>query len=270
MKVFNKNDLSQQSISDKDIIKLLKIATEDYVIPKDEAHLIRNVLEFADLDVRNVMTPRINIFALPDNISFSKMLFEVKRNKHSKIPIYKNSLDNIVGVIYLRDLIPYFRMNKDEIKIAKFKNLVKKVYFVHEKKPLKILLKDFISKKISIAIVIDEYGGTEGIITLEDIIEKLLGKFIEEDDENIRMVSKISNNKFLVLGECAISDFIRYTGIEIEDSESETIAGYVLEKFDKIPDAGEIISDNNCTYKVKNVNQNKIEQIIVLAKESEV
>lgn len=250
-------------ISEKDLKTVLKIATDDNIIPKDEAYLIENVFEFADMDVRNVMTPRINMFALPYNISIHKLLFEAKRNKYSKIPIYKNNYDNIIGLIYLRDLIPYFRMSKTEKEKINIKSLVKNTLIVHEKKPLKVLLQDFINQKIHIAVVIDEYGGTEGIVTLNDIIEQLLGRFIEEDDENIRMISKISNNKYIVLGECPISDFSRLTGIEIEDNDAETIAGYVLKKFDKIPTAGEKIEDEQCSFEIKNVNQNKIGQILV-------
>ncbi len=249
---------------EKDLEVILNMAVSDNVIPKDEAHLIENVIQFAELDVRNIMTPRINIFALPIDISFTKLLFEAKRNKYSKIPIYNDNLDDIVGIIYLKDLIPYYRMKGANRKSINIRSFIKDVYFVPERKPLKALLQDFIKLKIGVAVIIDEYGGTEGLITLNDIIEQILGKFSDQDDdENTRLVSKISDNKFLVLGECTLKDFNKYTDIEIDDEESETIAGYVLKKFDKIPKEGEVIQDGDNAYLVKNVNQNKIEQILV-------
>lgn len=249
---------------EKDLEVILDMAVSDNVIPKDEAHLIENVIQFAELDVRNVMTPRINIFALPIDISFTKLLFEAKRNKFSKIPVYNDNLDDIVGIIYLKDLIPYYRMESSEKKNINIRSFIKDVYFVPERKPLKALLQDFIKLKIGVAVIIDEYGGTEGLITLNDIIEQILGKFSDQsDDENTRLVSKVSENKFLVLGECTIKDFNKYTDIDINDDDSETIAGYVLKKFDKIPEEGEIILDGDNAYFVKNVNQNKIEQILV-------
>ncbi len=252
-------------MSENDLKAILQMAIDDNIIPKDEAHLIENVLDFAELEVRNVMTPRINIFSLPSDISFPKFLFEIKRNRYTKIPIYKENLDNIVGIVHLKELIPYYRMSINERKNFKTADFIRKVYFVSERKPLKALLQDFINLKINIAIVIDEYGGTEGIVTLNDIIEQILGKFYEQDEEdNARLVSKISDDKYIVLGECTIPDFTRLTDIEIEDDDSETIAGYVLKKFDKIPKVGEMIKDGDCIFKIKNVNQNKIEQILIM------
>jgi len=258
------NEIDGAKEVEKDLEVILNMAVSDNVIPKDEAHLIENVIQFAELDVRNIMTPRINIFALPIDISFTKLLFEAKRNKYSKIPIYNDNLDDIVGIIYLKDLIPYYRMKGANRKSINIRSFIKDVYFVPERKPLKALLQDFIKLKIGVAVIIDEYGGTEGLITLNDIIEQILGKFSDQDDdENTRLVSKISDNKFLVLGECTLKDFNKYTDIEIDDEESETIAGYVLKKFDKIPKEGEVIQDGDNAYLVKNVSQNKIEQILV-------
>jgi CBS domain containing-hemolysin-like protein len=240
------------------------MAIDDEVIPKDEAHLIENVFEFANLEVRNVMTPRINLFALPKDISFSKLLFECKRNRHSKIPIYRNTPDDIIGVIYLKELIPYYFIDKKDRKNIDINDFIKDVYFVPERKDLKELLQEFIKKKIGFAVVVDEYGGTEGIVSLNDCIEQILGKFIDQDEEqSSRMVSKITENKYIVSGECSISDIHKFLGVDIEDEDSETIAGYVLKRFDKIPNEGEKISDNQCEYEIKDVSQNKIEQILV-------
>lgn len=261
----NEGEGINNEISDKDLKSILNMAVGDGVIPKDEAHLIENVFNFAEFEARNVMTPRINVFALPEDISITKLLFEAKRNKFSKIPIYKDNLDNITGLIYLKDLIPYYHKSKDEKKELNIRMFTRKIHSIPEMKPLKSVLQDFIKLKINIAVVIDEYGGTEGIITLNDIIEQILGRFIDkDDDDNTRLVTKITDDKYIVLGECTLSEFNKLTDIHINDDDSETIAGYVLKKFNKIPEKGEIVKDNENIFEIKSIIQNKIEQIIVI------
>ncbi len=205
----------------------------------------------------------MDIFALPDNEEYSEVIKQIIKHGHSRIPVYENNIDTIIGILYTKDLIPH--INK---KVFKWNKIIREPFFVPENKKLDDLLKEFQEMKNHLAIVVDEYGGTSGIITLEDIIEEIVGDISDEFDDQDLSYSKIDDNNFVFDGKTTLKDFFRVLQIdgsifEDDENEAETLAGFILEITERYPKKDEIIKFKKYKFTIKDIDKKRIKQIKV-------
>ncbi len=231
---------------------------------KDEQKILQGIVSFGNTDTKQVMRPRIDIFALSEDMKFLEVLEDIKKNGYSRIPVFSEHMDNVLGVLYVKDLLPYV-----DRKTLNWMDLIREPYFVPENKKLDDLLLEFQEKKNHLAIVVDEYGGTSGIVTLEDIIEEIVGDISDEFDDEDLIFSKLDDFNFVFEGKTTLKDFYRVVKIEDETEfeqqkgESETIAGFVLEIAGSFPKKGDIIAFNDYRFVVEGLDKKRLKQIKV-------
>lgn len=238
--------------------------TSDEETTKEEHKILQGIVNFGNTDTRQVMKPRIDVFAINESARFSEVLLQIIQNGYSRVPVYKDNLDTVVGVLYSKDLLPHI----DQKEFA-WISLLRQPYFVPENKKLDDLLKEFQEKKIHLAIVVDEYGGTSGIVSLEDIIEQIVGDISDEFDDEDLVYSKLDDNNYIFEGKTNLQEF--YKAIELEDEthfenakgESETLAGLILEISGKFPKKGEVISFETYKFTIEALDKKRIKQIKV-------
>ena len=236
-------------------------STEDTT--QEEQKLLEGIVSFGNTDTKQVMSPRIDLFALEIEESFAEIFPKVIEKGYSRIPVYKDNIDHIEGVLFVKDLIPH--INKKEFD---WKTLIREPFFVPENKKLDDLLKDFQRMKSHLAIVVDEYGGTSGLVSLEDVIEEIVGDISDEfDDENINY-SKIDDRNYLFEGKINLKDFYRIIEVredtfEIRKGEAETLAGFILEILGNFPKKGQKIHFENCLFTIEVVDKKRVKQIKV-------
>ncbi|MEG3656498.1 gliding motility-associated protein GldE [Arenibacter palladensis] len=228
----------------------------------EEQKILEGIVSFGNTDTKQVMRPRIDIFALNEEMKFPEVLQEIKTHGYSRIPVFSQNMDNVLGVLYVKDLLPYI-----DRKTFNWMSLIREPYFVPENKKLDNLLLDFQTKKNHLAIVVDEYGGTSGIVTLEDIIEEIVGDISDEFDDEDLIFSKLDDFNFVFDGKTALKDFYRVAKIEDEDDfeekkgESETVAGFVLEIAGSFPKRGEVVMFKNYQFIVESLDKKRLKQI---------
>ena len=238
--------------------------TDDQETTSDEQRMLEGIVNFGNTDTREVMCPRIDIFALSDQMSLKEIIPSILNKGFSRIPVYSEKKDNIRGILYTKDLLPH--LGKPDYQWQK---LLKTPLYVPENKKLDDLLKEFQQKKNHLAIVVDEYGGTSGLITLEDIMEEIIGDISDEFDEIDLNFSKIDESTYVFDAKISLKDFFRV--INIEDSglfdnikgEAETLAGLVLEMTKKFPRRGQKVSFKGYKFIVEEIDQFRVKQIKV-------
>lgn len=231
---------------------------------REEQKILEGIVSFGNTDTKQVMRPRLDIFALPDDMKYPEVLEEIKKHGYSRIPVYSESLDNMLGVLYVKDLLPYL-----ERKSFNWVSLIRAPIFVPENKKLDDLLMEFQSKKNHLAVVVDEFGGTSGIVTLEDVIEEIVGDISDEFDDEDLVYSKLDEYNYVFEGKTNLKDF--YRAIQLEDDtefeeskgESETIAGFVLEIAGRFPRRGEHIPFGGFEFMVESIDKKRLKQIKV-------
>lgn len=230
---------------------------------QEEQKLLEGIVSFGNTDTKQVMSPRIDLFALDIEETFAEIFPKIIEKGYSRIPVYRDNIDHIEGVLYIKDLIPH--INKKEFD---WKTLLREPFFVPENKKLDDLLKDFQGMKSHLAIVVDEYGGTSGIVSLEDVIEEIVGDISDEfDDENINY-SQIDDKNFLFEGKINLKDFYRIIDVDetifdIRKGEAETLAGFILEILGNFPKKGQKINFENCIFTIEVVDKKRVKQIKV-------
>jgi len=236
-------------------------STEDTT--SEEQKILEGIVSFGNTDTKQVMSPRIDIFALEMEETFAEIYDKIVDKGYSRIPVYRDNIDHIEGVLFVKDLIPH--INKKEFDWNK---LIREPFFVPENKKLDDLLKEFQSKKSHLAIVVDEYGGTSGLVSLEDIIEEIVGDISDEfDDENLNY-SQIDDKNFLFEGKINLKDFYRIVDVdeeifEINKGEAETLAGFILEILGNFPKKGQKIHFTNVNFTIEAVDKKRIKQLKV-------
>ncbi|WP_300024224.1 gliding motility-associated protein GldE [uncultured Maribacter sp.] len=231
---------------------------------KEEKKILEGIVTFGNTDTKQVMRPRIDIFALNDQMKFPEVLGEIKKHGYSRIPVFGENIDTVKGVLYVKDLLPYL-----DRKTFNWMTLIREPYFVPENKKLDDLLGEFQEKKNHLAIVVDEYGGTSGLVSLEDIIEEIVGDISDEFDDEDLIYSKLDDFNYVFEGKTPLKDFYRVIKLEdnefFEDNkgESETLAGFVLEKAGSFPRRGEKIVFGSYTFVVEAMDKKRLKQIKV-------
>jgi gliding motility-associated protein GldE len=229
---------------------------------REEQKILKGIVSFGNTDTKQVMRPRMDIFALNEADNYKEIIPAIIENGYSRIPVYKENIDNVSGILYVKDLLPYINE-----QVFEWTTLLREPYFVPENKKLDDLLSDFQSKRNHLAIVVDEYGGTSGLISLEDIIEEIVGDISDEFDDEDLIYSKLDESNFIFEGKTSLKDF--YKIIKLEDTsafeeqrgEAETLAGFLLEISGGFPKKNDEIIFLNYTFKVEVIDDRRIKQI---------
>lgn len=260
-KIFGVGEAEEEIVTEEEIKMMIDEGEEKGTIEKGERQLLNNVFEFNDIIVSEIMTPRTDMYAIDINDNEKNWLDEVDEFKYSRIPVYEDSIDDIKGILFVKDIL---KPLKDNEKID-IKKIMREPYFVPESKDIDELFKEMQQNKVQMAIVIDEYGGTAGLITMEDIIEELVGNIFDEYDEEETDIKKIDDNTYILSGTITSYDLRKIFNIEIPEGDYETLSGYLLEKLGRIPDENEhpVIEDENLTYKVEEMEDKRIKYVKV-------
>ena len=256
---------TKSNISVGQLSQALELASEEDTT-NEEKKLLESIVSFGNTETCEVMVPRVDIFALSEDTPFSEVLSEIVKIGYSRIPVYRENLDNITGVIYIKDLLPY--IEKTDFEWTK---VMRKAFFVPENKKLDDLLSEFQEKKIHLAVVVDEYGGTCGISTLEDIMEEIVGSINDEFDDDDVTYSKINDHTYIFEGKTVLKDFYRIVKMDDENillfdekrGEAETLAGFLLEISGNFPQKGKPIVFHNYSFTVEAFDKHRIKEIKV-------
>lgn len=256
-------DKSKSAISKDELVDLANISKEKGAIEEGEHSLISGIVMFSGLTVYEVMTPRVDIVAASTEENYKGIIKTITNSGHSRIPVYKNNLDEIIGIVFAKDLLKYIN-TKDSAENFSLVSLIKKPLFVPETKLINDLLREFQEKKVHLAIVVDEYGGTSGLITLEDIIEEVLGDIWDEFDKEENNIISLNENSHIALGKTKLDDLNEQlqTGIAIED-DYDTLGGFIFNKAGNIPKEGFNFKNGNFKYTVKEVQKKRVKKVII-------
>ncbi|HPD24701.1 MAG TPA: gliding motility-associated protein GldE [Bacteroidales bacterium] len=253
----------KSNISIEELSHVIELASEEL---KEEKEMLEGIVNSTNLEVKDIMTQRINVFAIEYNSSFPDILDKIIDAAYSRIPVYAENLDNIKGILYIKDLLPYIYLtNKEDFRWQK---LVRTHYLVPETKKINELLKEFQTKKLHIAIVVDEYGGVSGIVTLEDILEEFVGEINDESDLEEKLFEKTAENEYIFDAKTSIVDFCKLLDIDYKDfqelkGESDSLAGLLLEIYGEIPEKNKTINVLNFEFSVVAADERRIKKIKV-------
>ena len=259
-KLFGVGENEEESVTEEEIKMMVDQGQEKGTIKEEEKELINNVFELNDITVSEIMRHRKDIFAVDINISTDELLEELSKEeyRYSRIPVYDETIDEIKGILYVKDVLK--NISKKSFRV---KNVVKEAYFVSQNRLINEVFKELQKNKTQIAIVVDEYGGTAGLITMEDILEELVGDIYDEYDEEEKEFEKIDDNTYLLSGSMPIYDVNKLLNAEIPEGDYDTISGYLQDKLGRIPDDEEtpIIDTEKVTYKIEEYEDKRIIKI---------
>lgn len=257
--------MKKSQISMSELSEAIELTSNENT-PDEERKILKGIVRFGDIDCKQIMKSRVDVTAVDVSIPYDELLKIILESGYSRIPAYHESFDLIAGIIYVKDFLPHL----DKPASFNWNSLLRPAFFIPENKKINDLLQEFQEKKIHMAIVVDEYGGTSGIVTLEDIIEEIVGDISDEFDtaEDEVNYTKIADNKYLFEGKTLLNDFCKILNIDVGlfdevRGDSETLAGLILELEGKIPKANESTKCKKFEFKIKKVNNRRIEQILV-------
>lgn len=237
-KIFKtKKEEDKQSKAEEEILSLVEEGKEKGLIEDDTKDIIENVFDFDDTVAYEIMTHRRDMVILEDTDTLDEVVKVAISSGHSRIPVYKEDIDNIIGILYVKDLLRF--VGKEAPEDFSLSSIIRKAMFVPRTKDLHSLYNQMTKEKTQIAVIVDEYGGTEGIVTLEDLIEDILGSIQDEYDDEEEEITKISDVKYTVDGSTPVDDVSELVGVEIDDCDCETIAGLILDKLGRVPQNNE-------------------------------
>ena len=265
-KLFGVGENEEEIVTEEEIKMMVDQGEENGTIEEEEKELINNVFEFNDITVSEIMTHRTDIFAVDINTSAEELLDEIVKDecKHSRIPVYDETIDEIKGVLYVKDLLK--NIQKKNFKI---KNLMKEAYFVSQSKLINELFRELQKNKKQIAIIVDEYGGTAGLITMEDILEEIVGDIYDEYDEIEEEYQKIDDKTYMIAGSMPIYDVNKLLDSHIPEGDYDTLSGYLQEELGRIPDEEEmpVIETEELTFKIEEYEDKRIMKVKVCKNE---
>lgn len=258
----NKLQTEEEHFSVEQLSQALEM-TDYSETSEEEQKILEGIVSFGSTEVSQVMTPRIDVFALKQSEAFHDVLPKIISNGYSRIPVYADSIDQIIGVLFIKDLIPYI-----DKKVFNWCSILREPYYIPENKKLDDLLKNFQNSKNHLAVVVDEFGETSGIITLEDVLEEIVGDITDEFDEEEIMYTQLSDHEFLVDGKISIKDFYRVLPVdedlfESQRREAESLAGFLIEQVDDFPKQNDEITFGNCIFTITLADKRRLQQIKV-------
>lgn len=236
----NPNEKDEE-ITEEEIRLLVDVGEESGVIHEDEKHMINNIFEFNNKTVVEIMTHRTDITAIPDNASYDEIIKCIKEEKFSRIPVYNDNIDNITGIFYSKDLLQFLDESYDKNSFD-LNAMIRKPYFVPFSKKTDELFREMKNKNIHIAIILDEYGGTAGLVSLEDLIEEIVGNIFDEDDEIEKEIEIINENTFIAKGTINLDELRKVINVNFDDQFHDTLGGFLIGKLGRIPNGDERLS----------------------------
>lgn len=254
---------SEETVTEEEILMMVDAGEEKGVIGENAKDMISNIFDFSDITVNEIMTHRTEMVAVEDTARVEDVVNLSIENGYSRIPVYNEDLDNILGIIYVKDLLKYVGSQfSEEIKLT---DLMRSAYYVPESKRCSSLFTEMTERRTQIAIIVDEYGGTEGLVTMEDLLESIVGNIQDEYDHEEEEIHKVSENKFTVDGATNIDEISDLVGIDLPEGDYDTIAGLVVEKLGRIPNPDEHpgITVQNLTLTVESVEDRRIAKILI-------
>jgi putative hemolysin len=253
----------KKEITEEDLITLINVGKDEGVIEEEEKKMIRNIFEFGDTMVKEVMVPRVDMACIPSEAKLNSILRLIKKMGHSRIPVYKETIDNIIGILYTKDLLVVYEQWYKSKEKFDLKKIIRRAYFVPENKKIDDLLDIFQRDKIQIAIAIDEYGGTAGLVTMEDVVEEIVGEIIDEYDKETKLYEIIDNNTVIADGIISIDKINELLNIEIPENDFETLGGFIYDLMGRVPNKNETIEYKNIQITIEQVVKNRIIRVIV-------
>jgi len=259
--IHNKLGKQKSNLSVDQLSQALEL-TGEHETTKEEHKILQGIVSFGNTDTKQVMRPRIDIFALNADLKYSEIIPEIIKNGYSRIPIYKETIDNVIGILYVKDLLPYI-----DRKQFDWTALLRDPFFVPENKKLDDLMAEFQEKKVHLAVVVDEYGGTSGLVSLEDVIEEIVGDISDEFDDDDLTYSKIDEYNYSFDGKTPLKDFYKIVNLEDESDfennkgEAETIAGFVLEISGIFPRRNSKINFKNYVFTIEALDKKRIKLV---------
>lgn len=255
-KLFGISENEEEVVTEEEIKMMIDEGEEKGTIQQEEKEMIHNIFEFNDITVSEVMTHRTDVYAIEIDSDINDIIKELDDYKYSRIPVYEETIDNIKGILFVKDLLKYLH-GKKTIKI---KNIMREAYFVSENKPINELFKNLQKNKMQMAIVVDEYGGTAGIVTMEDLLEEIVGNIFDEYDDFENDYTKIDDNTFLINGSVSINDLKKILKIDLPEGDYETLSGYLIDLLGRLPKDNEtpIIETKQVNYKIEKSEDKRI------------
>ena len=246
-------------VTEEDLKTIVDVSEEQGVINDQESEIINNVFEFGDSDVEDIMTARTNMEAIAVDMEDRELKDFLKNCKHSRIPVYGKSIDNIIGILHMKDIVAFIA----EDKALNIEEMVRPAFYVYDNMHIFDLFKSMRGENVSLAIVIDEYGGTSGIVTIEDIVEELVGEIEDEYDTHLESILKINDKEYLVNPSIHINDFNDYFDTDLVQIKNDSIGGFLIDKIGRIPKLGDSIEEEGIKITVVQINRYKLEMLKV-------
>ena len=267
-KIFGVGEQEEEIVTEEEIKMMVDQGEEKGSIEENEKELINNVFEFNDIVASEIMTHRTDMYAIEIEQDLYEILDEIDEYKYSRIPVYRDSIDNIEGILFLKDILKSVSMRK-KIKIA---DIIREAYFVPETKPIDEIFKELQANKMQMAIVVDEYGGTAGVLTMEDILEELVGNIFDEYDDIEFEYKKLDENTYLIDGSISLYELKKILNVKLPEGDYETLSGYLIEKLGRLPEEGEypVIEDEKLTYKIQEYEDKRIRWVKVCKNKQEI
>ncbi len=254
--------------SEEELKILAELSEEEGTLEEEESEMIQSIIEFNDKEAGEILIPRVDIVGIESSESLDAAMDLISKEQFSKIPIYVDNMDNITGILHAKDLVPYLTGSRPNINLS---SIARAPFFVPENKPIDELLNDFKNKKTSIAIIVDEWGGTEGLITLEDIVEEVLGEIRDPFDNEQNLINKISDGTYMVDAKISIYDLQEAIDITFpDDRDYDTLGGFILNQLQEIPQKNDMVEFNTNIFKVITITKNRIGQVQVIRNEKKV
>ncbi len=256
-------------VTEEEIKMMVSVGAEEAAIEQDEKEMIHSIFEFGDTIVREVMVPRPDMVVVESDAAVEEVLEQVVTAGHSRIPVYEDTIDNVIGSMYAKDLLTFLNKPRAEREDDVIKKLMRPAYFVPETKNVSELLKEMQQKKTHMAVVLDEYGGTAGLVTIEDLLEEIVGEIFDEYDLEEVMVEVLSDNSYRIDGRAPMDEVRELVGVNLPEYGGETIGGFVYDLVGHVPVRGEVVEYDALRFEVEKVVGRRISKIIVVKTEPE-
>ena len=255
-----REETPQTAITEAELRTRVEVGHREGVVERSEREMIHGVFELGDTTVWDIMTPRTDVFGVDAATSPEELLADLRSHLHHRVPVYDGSLDNIVGILSTKDLLPYYKGLPADFDLRR---RLLPPYFVPQTKRADALLREFQAKKLQTAIVVDEYGGTAGLVTLENILEEVVGEIRDEFDTEERLAHRVDDRTWRVAAKMAVADFDTLTGLAIPDEDFDTVGGWVLDLFGRVPHRGESVEADGVRITVEKVHRTRILEVLV-------
>jgi putative hemolysin len=252
--------VAKAAITEAELRTLVEVGHQEGVVQRKEREMIHGVFELGETTVAEVMVPRTDVFGLDVTTPADRLLPAIRANLHHRVPIYQGSLDHVVGILQTKELLPFYAGLPPDFDLRRH---LAAPYFVPQSKRADALLREFKAKKLRTAIVVDEYGGTAGLITLEDLLEEVVGEIRDEFDPEERLAQPVDERTWRVAAKMAIGDFNAVTGLRVPDEHFDTVGGWVLDLFGRVPHRGESVEADGVRVTVETMHRTRILQALV-------